>query len=154
MFVCVCVDAAAANTLDEPTHLVPPGQGACVLPASIAAAPERAPVPQGAFLPQSVIQDEVLLAALVTEPVEIHGSLQLQRCPRTCSSSSSSLRGCEVWPGCATESRKCQSGNPHHVTSVVDSHLHLGLLFLFSVLEAPFPVCQKSVNHEKPARFL
>lgn len=125
---CVCVVAAAAYTLDYLTHLVHPGQRAHVLPGSIAASSERAPVPQGAFLPQSVIQDETLLTPLVTKPIEIHGCLQLQRGPqssaRTCSSSSS-FRGSVVWPCCATENRKCQSGNPHHVTSVVDSHLQV-----------------------------
>lgn len=99
--VCVCVrvwvDAAAANTLVYLTHLVHPGQGAQVLPGPVVAPPERAPVPQGAFLPHSVIQDEALLTPLVTQPIEVHGRLQLQRGPQrssgTCSSSSSSFSG-------------------------------------------------------------
>lgn len=62
-----------ANTPDCLTHLVHPGQRAHVLPGPIAGSSERAAVPQGALLPQSVVQDAALLTPLGTEPVEIHG---------------------------------------------------------------------------------
>lgn len=78
--MCACGRCSSKGTRPTLTHLVHPGQGAHVLPGTITVSSERAPVPQGAFLPQGVVQDETLLTPLVTQPVEIHSCPQLQRC--------------------------------------------------------------------------
>lgn len=49
------------------------GQRACVLPVSIIVSPQWTPVPQRTFLPWSIIQNVVLLAALALKSIEIHG---------------------------------------------------------------------------------
>ena len=79
-----------------------PGQRAQVLPGVIGAPPERASVPQGAFLPQSVVQDGALLTPLVTERVEIHGCLQLQRSPQS-SARPAAAASEPVWAGSAAQ---------------------------------------------------
>lgn len=57
------------------SHLALSGLRACALPVSIIVSPQWTPVPQGTFLPQSIIQNVILLAALALKSIEIHGGL-------------------------------------------------------------------------------
>lgn len=63
---------ATPNSL---SHLAHSWQRACVLLVSITVSPQWALVPQGAFLPQSIIQDVILLTSLLLKSIEIHGWL-------------------------------------------------------------------------------
>lgn len=76
MSVCVCVYTLfCSTTLDLLSHLVYSGQRACALPVSIIVSPQRTPVPQGTFLPQSIIRNVILLTFLALKSIEIHGGL-------------------------------------------------------------------------------
>lgn len=55
------------------SHLM--NSGACVLLVSIIVSPQRTPVPQGTFLPQSIIHNVTVLTSLELKSIEIHGGL-------------------------------------------------------------------------------
>lgn len=114
-------------THDALSHLADSGQGACVLPVSIIVPLQRAPVPQGAFLPQRIIQNAALLAALVLKSIDIHGGRHGRVVLKAPSCPAAAAPQCFVcWPLLcrAARSKRRQSGNPRHVTPVV-ADLHL-----------------------------
>lgn len=74
MSVCVYT-LFCSTTLDLLSHLVYSGQRACALPVLIIVSPQWTPVPQGTFLPQSIIQNVILLTFLALKSIEIHGGL-------------------------------------------------------------------------------
>lgn len=71
----VCVYTLYIQALGFVSHLAYSGQRACVRPLSIIVSPQWASVPQGTFLPQSVIHNVILLTALALKSIEIHGGL-------------------------------------------------------------------------------
>lgn len=65
--MCVCVYLLS--------HLAHSGQRLCALPVSIIVSPQWTPVPQGTFLPQSIIHNVILFASLALKCIGVHGGL-------------------------------------------------------------------------------
>lgn len=63
------------TTLDSLSHLGHPGKSACALSVSVIVSPQWTPGPQRAFLPQTIIQNVILVTSLALKSIEIHGGL-------------------------------------------------------------------------------
>lgn len=132
MWICFFAYVCNINLIFQPctrcaaiiAHLVYSGQRACLLPVPIIVSPQWAPVPQGAFLPQSIIQNVILLTPLALKSIEIHGGLhgrlvlKAPSCP-----AAAALQWVCGPPLLCSQQKMCQSGNPRHVTAVVDLHV-------------------------------
>ena len=163
MFVCVCVYVCVclhSIFWAAHAHLSHSGKRACVLPVSIIVPLQWAPVPQGAFLPQSIIQNVILLTALPLKSIGIHGGLHgrlVLKAP-SCPAAAALQRLCGPAPLCyAANSKVCQSGNLRHVMgcgglasadhsfTYLSSCSPLWLVLVFSLSwEEPVCCCEKA----------
>lgn len=142
MSTCVFISHLRA-TPNSLSHLVHSWQRACVLLVSITASPQWALVPQGAFLPQGIIQDVILLTSLLLNFIEIHGWLHgrvVLKAP-SCRAADDRQWTCGPPPLCSQrhnvskrKSTSCDGcGGPASAASHTPN-------FLFSSFFAPYPL--------------